>query len=108
MPSSNVPEISWGSALPLDKIAHIILYAMYSFFLGRYLSERNTKHIFLMILCLAIPIFYGILMEVLQYYLSPSRSFDMLDIIANIIGSLTGLVLLKTKFLKLENFILMK
>ncbi len=41
---------------------------------------------------------YGALMEVLQYYLSPSRSFDMLDIIANIIGLLAGLLILKIKF----------
>jgi glycopeptide antibiotics resistance protein len=38
-------------------------------------------------------------MEVLQYYLSPSRFFDMLDIIANISGSIVGLLLLKVKIL---------
>jgi VanZ family protein len=99
MPSSNVPGISWGSGIPLDKIAHIVLYAIYTFLLGRYLTNQPNKNVSIRLWSLAIPIFYGILMEVLQYYLSPSRFFDMLDIIANISGSIVGLLLLKVKIL---------
>ncbi len=98
MPSSNVPSFAWGSGLQIDKLAHIFLYAMYTFLLGRYLTDKSWKKSQQNGVLIGLPIFYGILMEILQYYLSSSRSFDMLDIIANIIGSLTGLIILKIKF----------
>lgn len=99
MPSSSTSSISWGKGLPLDKIAHIALYAIYTYLVGRYLSGNTIKFATIALLSLLIPIFYGILMEVLQYYLSPSRFFDILDIIANIIGSIVGLLLVKVKIL---------
>lgn len=99
MPSSKVPGISWGEGIPFDKIAHIVLYAIYTFLIGRYLSKPTKKFVSIAMWSLSIPIFYGILMEVLQYYLSPSRFFDILDIIANISGSIVGLLLIKVKIL---------
>ena len=97
MPSSNVPEISWGSRFQLDKIAHIILYSIYTWLLGRYLCRKWSSSIKMFILAFGITVVYGVFMELLQYYLSPSRFFDMLDIIANIIGSIVGLIFLKIK-----------
>ena len=97
MPSSNVPGISWGNGIPFDKIAHIVLYAIYTFLIGKYLLGKSWKLFRIVLVSLAIPIFYGILMEVLQNYLSPSRFFDILDIFANISGSIVGLLLLKVK-----------
>ncbi len=97
MPSSNVPGIDLGMDLPLDKIAHIGLYAIYTVFIGRYLTALGWKAPKYYLVLLAFPTIYGILMEVLQYALSPSRFFDMLDIIANIIGVLAGLLILKIK-----------
>ncbi|GLR17844.1 VanZ family protein [Portibacter lacus] len=97
MPSSNVPGISIDLGIPLDKVAHILLYTIYTFLIGSYLSDKQVKSYQYYVFILGVPIFYGILMEVMQYYLSPSRSFDMLDIIANIIGSLVGVLLLKVK-----------
>lgn len=98
IPSSEIPSISLNSKVPVDKIAHIFLYAIYTLLIGKYLIDSSYNKGLRIMIVLTITISYGILMEVLQYYLSPSRFFDMLDIIANIIGSIVGLLLLKIKF----------
>ncbi|WP_406626683.1 VanZ family protein [Portibacter marinus] len=98
MPSSSVPSISWGSGLALDKIVHILIYAIYTILLGRYLKEVKLIKWNDYAVAVVFSILFGSLMEVMQYYLSPSRFFDILDIIANIIGSLLGLIILKIKF----------
>ena len=38
---------------------------------------------------------FGILMEICQLYLFNGRSFELYDIIANILGSIIGLILFK-------------
>jgi VanZ family protein len=38
---------------------------------------------------------YGILLEFGQYYIFPGRYFEILDIVANIIGSISSLLFLK-------------
>ena len=38
---------------------------------------------------------FGILMEICQFYLSNGRSFELFDILANIIGSILGMILFK-------------
>jgi VanZ family protein len=38
---------------------------------------------------------FGVLMEICQLYLFNGRSFELFDIIANIIGSVVGLILFK-------------
>ena len=98
MPNPEISQISWTDGIQIDKLAHIFLYMMYSILLGRYLAGGNMPKVKQSLVILAVPIAFGILMEFMQYYLSPSRFFDMLDIIANIIGSIVGLLILKIKF----------
>ena len=43
---------------------------------------------------------YGIIMEYIQKYFIPNRSFDLLDIIADTIGSIAGLVLATKVYIK--------
>jgi VanZ family protein len=97
MPSSSIPDNTWGSQFQIDKLVHIVLYSIYTWLLGRYLCNKWTKSNILLGLAFGITVVYGIFMELLQYYLSPSRFFEMLDIIANIIGSIVGLIFLKIK-----------
>lgn len=98
MPNPEIKNISWSSGLHIDKIAHIAIYAIYSFLIGRYLAlfEMSSGMKYFLVLTLSIAI--GVIMEFMQFYLSPSRFFEMLDIIANIIGSIVGLLILKIKY----------
>lgn len=94
MPGKNLPEVPWDIANP-DKLAHAFVYLSLTFLIawGFYQKKQlNRKTIFL---ALFISIFYGILLEIVQYGFFPDRYFELLDIIANIIGSILSLVLIK-------------
>ena len=88
----NLPE-SWCDVFSIDKIGHFGIYGIFTFLLllGFIFPTSKWKEKGVQI-ALSISIFYGIGMEVIQYAFFPGRYFEYLDIIANIIGSFTGLL----------------
>ncbi|MFK8009026.1 MAG: VanZ family protein [Saprospiraceae bacterium] len=88
----NLPE-SWWDLFSMDKIGHFGIYGIFTFLLlvGFIFPTSKWKEKGVQI-ALSISIFYGIGMEVIQYAFFPGRYFEYLDIIANIIGSFTGLL----------------
>ena len=80
---------SWSDLLTWDKLAHAGVYALLIslFVLG---SEWSRQRPWLLLAALTG---YGILLEWGQGLMYLGRHFDILDIIANIIGLITGLVL---------------
>ena len=70
VPENNCPDNS-------DKFVHMIMY----FFVAWIFHYLKYKHYIMLSIC------YGILMEIIQYFL-PWRSFSFLDIIANVSGTL--------------------
>lgn len=84
-----------------DKIIHFIFYFM-ACVLGVFFLRERTKGNMALKKALIIMVFatvaYGILMEVLQYTMTTSRSADILDGLANTTGSLIGAGLTKYFF----------
>ena len=75
----------------LDKLAHLIVYALlYILWAYGERAKYPERRFFPVILvaCMA----YGILLELLQSQMYLGRHFDVLDIIANIIGLLIAYV----------------
>ena len=72
-----------------DKLVHLLCYAILTLLMCRVADSivSGSKYI---LLALMFSISYGIIMECLQASLNTGRHFDYFDIIANIIGSLTG------------------
>ncbi len=94
LPSDEFPEIP--SFKYFDKAVHFFLYAPFSLILivgfkkqSQYgiLRNRAVGNAFL------ISFFYGILIEILQYYVFKSRSFDVFDISANFFGTVFGILM---------------
>jgi len=77
-----------------DKIAHLTVYAILSFLI-LYDRSKKKKLLFPFI----VSVFYGILMELLQYSLTTYRSFEVADMIANTIGAIIGLLFYKKFYL---------
>jgi len=75
--NTNLPEQS-------DKVAHFIMYIFCS--ASFYFLQFRYYILF--------SISYGILMEIIQYFI-PWRSFSIADIIANSIGAVSFLLILK-------------
>lgn len=90
-PNSSLPEIKLNFFEP-DKLAHAGVYFLLNAFLlwGFWQNGRlEAKTIWW---CFGLSCAYGILMECAQYAFFPHRYFELYDIIANIIGSLLGLI----------------
>lgn len=79
-----------------DKIAHALVYFVFSVLLmygfhrqNGYLSKKYV------LLAVGISIGYGILMEFAQYFIFTGRYFELYDILANTIGTLSSILLTK-------------
>ena len=72
-----------------DKIVHFILFFVQSTFITKTYIARNFKSDKLMTKIIFYLLFFCFSVEFIQIYL-PYRSFELLDLISNIIGSLSG------------------
>jgi len=92
---ANLPE-TFKDLLSVDKLAHGIAYGTQTFLV--LWAMRKTKGILSlkqMILASIGVAFYGFSMELIQYYFFPGRYFEVLDILANIMGIVIILLIFK-------------
>lgn len=75
----------------IDKLGHVVFYMIFSFLWS--MSQRQRNYNKKNVLFFAIS--FGVLMEICQLYLFNGRSFELYDILANIIGSVIGVILFK-------------
>lgn len=83
MPDNGQLSETWFTIKHLDKLAHLIMYAVLSFLFMR--DGMSLKLI--LTLCLTV----GIGIEIIQGKYLDGRHFELLDIIANIIGYSVGI-----------------
>lgn len=98
MPGSQLPKIEW--LMTPDKFGHAAVYGIFTFFLckaGLFYFESALKSNFF---AAGIAILYGITMEIIQFSFFPGRYFEYSDIVANIIGVLLTLWIIKLFFNK--------
>ena len=104
LPASAFPSDKWYTKIPMwDKWIHIGLFCILTFLFcwgifksGIPVFNLKKKFIQTAICCLL----YGILMELIQRYFIPNRSFDPGDVIADGVGSLGGLFYSFRRFIK--------
>jgi len=96
-----IPE-SLSDLVGVDKLGHLVIYALFSILMffgivkNRKEMPTNTNALLVVGLCSA----YGVMMELMQFTFFTGRYFEVLDIIANIIGSFIGLFIAKYIFNK--------
>jgi len=88
LPGTELPTENWMDKIGMDKWIHIVLFGVLVWLWCRVFQRKNRKIFFLV--CIAC-ILYGIAMEFVQRYLLPSRSFEIIDILADSAGSYLGL-----------------
>ncbi len=87
-----------------DKILHLVIYFILVNLWLLYLYVKNSyqfKAKWILILLLAVLV-YGIVIEIFQELLTDSRSADILDVAANLIGALLGIFFFKNVKHKLK------
>jgi len=74
----------------LDKIVHFTMYfgfvLLWNFAFQQKRKNVSPYYIF------AVSIAFGLIIETLQFWMNLGRNFELYDIIANIIGSILGLI----------------
>ena len=87
IPGSKFPKQNWLDKIWFDKWVHIGIFAILVFLWCRAASRIKAFYI------IAITaIFYGIGMEFVQKHLVSNRGFEMLDIVADAVGCVSGLL----------------
>ncbi|MBT8312277.1 MAG: VanZ family protein, partial [Flavobacteriaceae bacterium] len=97
---SNDPD--GGLDIPhMDKAVHFLFYFVAAILGSLYLREATKRTISLskaLILSLLFAVVYGMIIEVIQSALTDYRSGEFEDILANSLGAITGVLLLKFLF----------
>lgn len=89
LPGSDLPQASWLDKIHFDKWVHVGLFAVL-IFLWRSAFDLDFDHYNWIILFSAL--MYGLLVEFIQKYWVPNRSFDLFDVLADMTGAVIGLV----------------
>jgi len=95
-PTSELPKINYEFA---DKWAHLLIHAVLFFVWASGLEMINTSKLtgktmtYVLLGCFG----YGIIIEILQEVCTTYRNADMFDVVANILGSLLGLLIFLTR-----------
>jgi VanZ family protein len=95
LPSSSIPKNSLLQIPHFDKLVHFTLFFVLALFI---LSERNSLRLQgqltnrAITFALSISIAYGLIIELLQYFLLPTRSGSLYDFMANVLGTIMAVV----------------
>lgn len=93
IPGKKLPEINWFDQVHGDKFVHIGLFGALVFWWCWPFRKSNvliSKRLQWFLLVAIMAAVYGVLMEFVQKYWIPNRSFDVDDMIADAAGALGG------------------
>ncbi len=100
LPSSNIPRNRIINIPHLDKILHFGIYFILSLLILYETKIKTGKNKIVFILTAVFSFVLGLLIEIEQQYLISSRTGDLYDLLADIIGAISGILffVLLTKF----------
>ncbi len=89
---NNLSSINAFPISGLDKLAHFIVFMVFAIFLVADLFKNSVKLSFkeVILIILLISLFYGGIIELMQHLLMPQRTGSLFDLLANVLGSLSG------------------
>ncbi len=98
LPSSSMPPVSIWELFSFDSFAHAFLFAVLTFLMIVGLKKQYTflklRH-YAIRASLLTSAQFGIAIELMQYFLIPGRHGDIIDVLADAIGCLAGIILFK-------------
>jgi hypothetical protein len=103
LPGSAFPEENWLDKIWADKWVHIVLFGLLVTLWCRGIAKRKIEKKLLakyFITITIVAIVYGIGMEFVQRYLISNRSFDVIDILADAVGCIAGLIFCRRRYIK--------
>jgi VanZ family protein len=94
MPGKDIPEIRFFDFLPIDKLAHVFMYALLVFLTVTGLKRQYSNgwlRYYAKSTAFWIGMFYGLFMEIIQLLVNTGRQFELEDIVANSLGCCIGI-----------------
>ncbi|MEE4197630.1 MAG: VanZ family protein [Bacteroidales bacterium] len=89
----NINQFSLFSFPYGDKIIHLLMYYIFTItLLASFIRAGKHTKLFQVIVSFVGVVSYGILMEVVQYFFTQTRSAEILDVLANITGCIVALL----------------
>lgn len=93
VPSGKLPSIPlWAQLASPDKWVHALVYGVFAVLLFLLLHRRSIYAVWWAI---GLSGFYGTLMEFLQAFMARGRSFEVADMLANWLGALLAVLLVR-------------
>jgi VanZ family protein len=95
LPGSDIPHVRFLDFPYSDKLVHVGMFALLSALFSYPITLAAEDFVVLrkkFIATALCVLAYGVLMEFVQKYFVPGRSFDFLDIVSDGIGSLAGVL----------------
>lgn len=89
MPAGSINSENFLKIPNLDKIIHFIMYMCLGFSWKSVLRHKPKSGV----KCLILLFLLGLCLEILQFYFLEGRFFEIPDLIANITGSIVGILL---------------
>jgi len=95
IPGNHLPEIKW-KIISIDALVHFGMYFVLSILLAFafvFKNKVNLSKLNLYLILVLVGIVFGTFVELVQGSFIYQRYFDLLDILANSIGSLVGMLI---------------
>lgn len=90
-PGQYIPSNNWLELLSVDKLVHASIFFTLAVLLFIHALKRRHQ----LAAYFLFTVFYGILMELMQAYCFSNRSADWKDVLANTVGAISSLFVLK-------------
>ena len=90
LPGSSIPKDDWMDKIWADKWVHISIFSVLVFLWCLALDVTTFSRYIIMLI---VSLLYGLLVEIVQEGFIPNRSFDPGDLVADFIGSITGILI---------------
>jgi len=91
LPGSAFPKQNWFDKIWLDKWVHLGLFAVMVVLWCRAITAAGNRNNSIFLQITFYVFLYGVVMEFVQKNFIPNRSFDVGDIVSDLIGSAIGL-----------------
>ena len=91
LPADDLPKSGFFEIPYFDKYVHFGMFFLLTFLFCYPFTRQATTSVSLFTKIALWVIVYGIVIEFIQKYFVPNRSFDMVDIVFDSLGSVTGL-----------------
>lgn len=98
--TKNFKELGIENIFGIDKFGHLFMYGVLNLLILWGLHKMSRFNLTAFYLVFTFCVLLGLLMEILQFSMTAGRSFDIYDLIANIVGIIIGSIIFYSSFNK--------